>query len=201
MPLTQFVPFQRSSVVDVNLAAHCAGALDRLRQLSDADFVAALADPRPLHKSLFSHLTPAGAPEMAGNFRGSDHASLRDCVVFYSFNDTEGTTAIVGPYRVADAMAQYAELVRAQGLRPVATVDERLSLVAAIMAFFGVIHPFVDGNGHVQRLTAQSLLERGGVVMAPEWSVHPCPYGEEMHRALAARQVLAVAAKLKSFVL
>jgi Fic family protein len=185
---------------DREFVQRCARALEDLRAMSDVDLLAALADPRQLHGTLHRDLAPAGSPELAGNFRGSDFATLRDAIVFYSFNDTEGTTSIAGPHRVPELMAQYAGLVREHGLRRFATVDEKLSMVAAIMAFFGAIHPFVDGNGLVQRLTAQCLLERGGLVMAPAWRVHPCPYGEDMHRALAARDERAVAAKLKSFV-
>jgi hypothetical protein len=36
--------------------------------------------------------------------------------------------------------------------------------------------------------------------MTPAWHVHPCPYGEEVHRALAACDVRRVASMLRDFV-
>jgi len=190
----------RHDAADHEFAQKCARALEHLQAMSDADLLAALADPRELHAFLYRDLAPTASPELAGNFRGSDFASLHDLIVFYSFNETEGTTAIAGPHRVAELMAEYAGLVRDLGLPQVTTVDEGLLRVAEIVSLFFVVRPFIDGNGHVLRITAQCLLERGGLVMTPAWSVHPCPYGEDMHRALAARDEPAVAAKLKAFV-
>jgi len=68
------------------------------------------------------------------------------------------------------------------------------------MVLFGLIHPFPDGNGHVQRIAAQALIERAGFEMGAAWRVHPCPYGEEMHRALAAADPAKVAGLLRRFV-
>jgi hypothetical protein len=58
----------------------------------------------------------------------------------------------------------------------------------------------MDGNGHVQRIALQILMEKAGFGMTSEWSVHPCRYGDEMHRAFASGELSAVTAPLTRFV-
>ncbi len=71
---------------------------------------------------------------------------------------------------------------------------------ARLISAFGYIHPFWDGNGHIQRLTFEALLSRKGIAMNGQWSIHPCPYGVETHRALAARDPARIAASMMKFV-
>jgi fido (protein-threonine AMPylation protein) len=192
--------FAQVEISDAVLASRCSLALSRLSAASEVDALAALADPREIHRSLYRDLAPEDCPEAAGNFRGSNHPSLEDCVVFSSFNETEGTTNIAGPREVRELWGDYAAMLRDYGSRKVSTIDQKLTVVASLMIFFGVIHPFIDGNGHVQRITVQFLIERDGFKMTPAWRIHPCPYGEEFHRALAACDIRKVASMLRGFV-
>jgi hypothetical protein len=46
---------------------------------------------------------------------------------------------------------------------------------------YGLLHPFIDGNGHIQRLIFSAcLLERKDLKLHPQWTVHPRPYDIEM---------------------
>ena len=192
--------FERPELPVSVLPPRCAQTLAELRAMSDAEALAALGDPRGIHRALYHDLAPPDHPEWAGNYRGSNHPSLRDLIVAFSFNDAEGTTEIVGPHKVPESMEKYAALLGALDLRATPTFMRKLGLVAGVMSLFGLIHPFIDGNGHVQRITAQCLMERAGLRMAPAWSVHPCPYGEEVHRALAACRHDDLVATLAGFV-
>ena len=170
-----------------------------LSAASDAFVLATLADPRQLHRILYHELAPIDCPEAAGNYRGSDYPTLKHNVVAFSFNEAEGTTKIASPVEVQKLMNAYAELLRRDGLREAASEEEKLALVTPIIAVFGAIHPFADGNGHIQRITLQCLAERGGYQMAPAWRVHPCPYGEDVHRAFAALDFRGAACLLRPF--
>ena len=192
--------FDRSEAVDRALEARCPRILTDLRVSSDADLLAALAAPRGLHRALYGGLAAADDDDLAGHYRGGDHPALENRMVYFSFNDTEGTTNIAAPHEVGALMDQYGGLLRLHGLRGMSSVEQKLATVAPLMVLFGLIHPFADGNGHVQRMTVQCLVERSGFAMAPEWNVHPCPYGEDVHRALAAADLAKVAALLRRFV-
>jgi hypothetical protein len=192
--------FERPDIPGPVLQMRCSRILAALGALGDAELVAALGDPRGLHKSLYHDFAPTEAPELAGNYRGADFPSLRDYVVAFSFNEAEGTTEIVGPHKVAESMERYASVLRGLDLATAPTREAKIGLVATVMTLFGAIHPFIDGNGHVQRITAQALLQRAGLQMAPRWRVHPCPYGEDVHRALAYCRLADVAALIGRFV-
>lgn len=192
--------FDQSGRADATLGLRCSRVVSGLRAMRDEAVIAVLADPRALHRALFHDLTPEDSPEMAGNFRGSDYPSLNQSEILFAFNDTQGTAHFARPYQVAGLMTQYGALMRACGFRSAATVGEKLAVVSPLLVLFGLIHPFIDGNGHMQRLTAQCLFERAGFAMSRDWRVHPCPYQEEMHRALAAADMQKVATLLKRFV-
>ena len=192
--------FDRSDIDSSIFAVRCSQVVSRLEASSDSALLAALADPREIHKCLYYDIAPEPLREAAGNFRGSEYPSLKNSVVFHAFNATEGTTNIASPHEVHDLMDQYSALMKRYGLRAVSIVEQKLATLAPLMALLGFIHPFRDGNGHIQRITFQCLIERAGFEMAPIWRLHPCPYGEDVHRALAALNLSKVAALMREFV-
>jgi fido (protein-threonine AMPylation protein) len=192
--------FGQSGRPDADLEARCLQVLSRLRACSDADALAALADPREIHRTLYCDLAPEDCPEAAGNFRGSEYPALKNSVVLFSFNSTEGTTNIAWPQHVHELMQQYADFVRKIDLGEAKAIENKLEFIARLMIFLGYTHPFIDGNGHIQRITAQCLIERAGFKMTSAWRIHPCPYGEQTHRALAAHDTSVVAEMLGRFV-
>jgi hypothetical protein len=42
-------------------------------------------------------------------------------------------------------------------------------------------------------------MQRAGFPMGPLWSIHPCPYGEPAHRALASGRLEAHISPLRPF--
>ncbi len=192
--------FELAGAADRILEARCALVLARLGAMGETEALAALADPRAIHFDLYDRLATDEAQPAAGHFRGEDHPLLRDCIVYVSFNDIEGTTDIAGPHEVQDEMVRYAAALEKDGLRRATSAEEKLASLVPLVALFGAAHPFMDGNGHILRITLQILMEKAGYGMTSAWSVHPCPYGEDMHRAFAARKLDAVTAMLTAFV-
>lgn len=85
-----------------------------------------------------------------------------------------------------------------------------LTKVTQIFYTFGLIHPFLDGNGHIQRLIFSAcIFERPDLELVSKWTIHPRPYEEEIalayeqgpdtiSRLKALRDVLAAYVKPKS---
>lgn len=186
---------------DRYLSSAFASVLAQLLSMRPDMAAKALADPRPIHKQVYAALTPPDQPEYAGNYRGSAFASLENSVVASAFNETEGTRILALPAQVDSLMQDYAAWTLSVSREWPRSLPAALTLYSRLMIAFGFIHPFQDGNGHIQRLTFQYLIERAGFSMAPAWSIHPCPYGEPVHRALAAGNLDALVALLRPFVL
>ena len=182
-----------------HLRSAFASALDRLMTLPRDEAAQALADPRAIHRRVYALLTPPDHPEFAGNYRGSDFPGLKESVVASSFNENQGTAILTLPWDVERMMGRYGEAVIEAGKLQPASVEDALAYYGRIMIAFGLIHPFQDGNGHVQRLAFQYFMQRAGFQMAPSWAIHPCPYDEPMHRALASGELQTVARLLRPF--
>lgn len=181
---------------DLVLPPRIASLLADLRELDDAALAAALSQPSGLHRTLYRDLTPDDHPEFAGNYRGSIFPALRNCVVASAFTGNEGSRLLLPPDRVAEYMETYAQLI-AHVLTTARPPSSRtIEMLASVTVVFGKIHPFLDGNGHIQRLTFQLLAERAGYVTAAWWRIHPKPYGEAMDRMKVSGDVKALAEAL-----
>lgn len=142
-----------------------------------------LVDPRSLHRVLFHDLTPLGFEEYAGTFRGTvgTHLESRRSQVLSVMDGQPYELAV--PWEVADRMVALS--VNLSQLRSSANADhEKLAVAAYGFAWFGMIHPFLDGNGHIQRaLFAAEVLEFGYPLNA-RFSIHPRPYDRLLAVAL-----------------
>jgi fido (protein-threonine AMPylation protein) len=181
-------------------AALCGQAAADLRAAPVEQLAARLGDPRALHRHLYAKILPAELQHLAGAYRGSPHPHLANLLVAFAFTETEGTGILAQPEKVLNLMFAYRGLIKSFLAAPALGVEECVRCAARLIAAFGYIHPFWDGNGHIQRLTFETLLARRGIGMNANWSVHPCPYGVETHRALAARNPQEIAAQLARFV-
>jgi hypothetical protein len=66
--------------------------------------------------------------------------------------------------------------------------DQLFKRAAEIFYIFGLIHPYLDGNGHVQRLIfAAAIMQRTELTLLPTWTIHPRPYDIEMAMAFEQR--------------
>jgi fido (protein-threonine AMPylation protein) len=144
-------------------------------------------DPRPTHQRLYAALTPPEHPEYAGTYRGTPGTSLsmRRAGV-PSFTGQSAPIAFTEPADVAAAMSQYLQLFEAIPATSTKAFKSKLDLATLIFVFFGKIHPFLDGNGHVQRLIFVAACSELGLRLASNWTIHPRPYDIDFAKMLEA---------------
>jgi Fic family protein len=53
------------------------------------------------------------------------------------------------------------------------TDDQFVTAAGLIFFHFGYIHPFLDGNGHIQRLVFGTLVVERGLRLSSAWTIHP----------------------------
>ena len=188
------------SKADELLRQRCATVLDQLAAADAATAARFLANPRAIHRFLYEGLTPPEHPNFAGHYRGSDDPVLRKSWVAASFSENEGTGLLVPPSEVAGYMEQYGRGVLRVALQRYETAHAAVDALAPVLIAFGMIHPFLDGNGHIQRITFAHLIQKAGFQLGSHWSVHPRPYDAQVDRALAAGDQEAVARFFEAFV-
>ena len=171
------------------MEARAQAELARLHAEGPAAQLAALMDPRPLHRALFADVAPPDMPEAAGTWRGTPGTGLagmrRAVFVPKAGEGVRRRHLCHPPEAVAEAMAALAGRVEAlwQGGAD-GGEQAALDALAEFLARFFLIHPFADGNGHVGRLLAVLLAGRLGLAAGPGWTLAHRPYGPTMSLCL-----------------
>ena len=137
-----------------------------------------LTDPRDLHRTLFTGITPPGYPEYAGTYRGAAGTSLEGRrsgapQVFspqksFSFEEPEDVAARLD-FMLSEVRR---ELIPARSATPFA----QLLTLTHLFCWFGKIHPFLDGNGHVQRALFAAAASELAIPLAARFATHPRPF-------------------------
>ncbi|MBN9603064.1 MAG: Fic family protein [Afipia felis] len=111
---------------------------------------AILADPLDLHRELFAPFAPSDHPEYAGTYRGTPGTALFDRRISAGSQLEPGKDyEFCLPGEVAPRMTEL--LKNSRDLLADTNADDFGRLVALTYTFcwFGKIHPFLDGNGHI----------------------------------------------------
>ena len=156
---------------------------------------AIMADPRDLHRELFASFTPASHPEYAGTYRGTPDTALADVrmsagsqidpEVVYEFCPPREV-----PWRMKElGMNTYSllnEPNQDDSLLNEPNQDDYDKLIALAYTFcrFGKIHPFLDGNGHVQRAVFAVMATEFGFPLSPRFVIHSRPFDRLLAVAL-----------------
>ncbi len=127
-------------------------------------------DTRPIHKALFTDLTPPDARYYAGNYRGSEHRCLKryrvsvrtgphsvDPYVGYE----PGSVAFNMGLLTIELAEAFNRLDRLHARTDVSAVEKTkftVTVAAAMFEFFLRIHPYADGNGHAARFLLWAFL-------------------------------------------
>jgi fido (protein-threonine AMPylation protein) len=144
-----------------------------------------LADPRNLHRELFASFVPPGQHEYAGTYRGTPDTALLDRrIVTDSLIQTGSHYEFCLPGEVPARMDQLMQQTRAWLAD--AKLDDygRLLALAYTFCWFGKIHPFLDGNGHVQRAIFAAAVAECGFPLSPRFVIHPRPFDRLLATAL-----------------
>lgn len=146
---------------------------------------AILADPRDLHRELFAPFTPPSHSEYAGTYRGTPATTLADRRMSSESQLEPGVEyEFCAPGEVAQRMSLVLEHTRTWLADR--TTDDYGKLLGLTYSFcwFGKVHPFLDGNGHVQRALFAVMATEFGYPLSPRFAIHPRPYDRLLATAL-----------------
>ncbi len=136
-----------------------------------------LSDPRAVHGELFASLTPEGHPEYAGTYRGTPGTSLEGREAGGPSLLTPGERFhFIHSTRVVSQMDGLMDFVAQTVSKPPKHPDEKLGNLAKAFGLFGCIHPFLDGNGHVQRALFAAMATHFDIPLSARLAIHPRPY-------------------------
>lgn len=162
---------------DAAMTRACAELQQRI--LADPTYrMSILTDPRDLHRALFAEFTPSGYPEYAGTYRGTVGTSLGgrrmgapqifDLKKSFAFEEPQKVTAALD-FMLSEVRR---ELVPARSATPFV----QLLTLTHLFCWFGKIHPFLDGNGHIQRALFAAAAAELEVPLASRFAIHPRPF-------------------------
>lgn len=143
-----------------------------------------LADPRSLHRELFAAFTPPENGGYAGTYRGTAGTALADRRSYSESQLEPGTQYEY--YPPSEVPARMDELLKnTHGIFAEPHADH-VNLIGLTYTFcrFGKIHPFLDGNGHVQRAIFASMATEFGYPLSARFAIHPRPFDRLLALAL-----------------
>lgn len=137
-----------------------------------------LTDPRELHRALFAQFTPPGFPEYAGTYRGTAGTSLEGRRMGApQIFDLKKSFAFEEPEKVAAALDfMFSEVRRELVPARAATPYVQLLTLTHLFCWFGKIHPFLDGNGHIQRALFAAAATELAIPLGSRFAIHPRPF-------------------------
>lgn len=156
--------------------------LEELRS-GEIDYPSAAKDTRPVHRRLFSALTPPGHEYYAGHYRGEPFRCLRHLSVGIPSDPRVGTP----PENVIQHMRLLEEsILDVMGVLSEAKAIPNVTLPAEHKAIYAVtfacrifteflrIHPYANGNGHAARFITWAILGCCGF-WPTTWTIEPRP--------------------------
>ncbi|MDQ0420925.1 fido (protein-threonine AMPylation protein) [Peteryoungia aggregata LMG 23059] len=169
-------PWQAHSAsdYDIKMRSRCGILLDEI-MLSGTRRQSILADPRGVHRELFADFTPTGYEEYAGTYRGEPGTTLEGRIAFSNSQLGQDGYRFVSAGDVAKHMQDLrANITSALATR--GTHADNLLRAAMVFGYFGTIHPFLDGNGHVQRAIFAAMITEFGYPLNSRFALHPRPF-------------------------
>ena len=184
---------------DETLETACAIEIRRLAAASSQERLRFIIDPREVHERIYAALAPEEHPEYAGTYRGTPGTTLEGRRSGVCREDDNSFQEFVAPDRVSHNLKAVADQAKKIfDLPPGTSSSIVLSEIIRLFYIFGLIHPFLDGNGHIQRLIfAACVMERGPLHLSEAWTIHPRPYDIEIKLAFEATTTEARLAALR----
>lgn len=186
---------------DEILVAGCAAELATIRTGGPEAAAAFLRDTREVHGRLYAPLAPAAFPEYAGHYRGTPGGSLQERRAAAHLVSRTGTRPFMEPGKVRSAldrllMPHVDSLI---STAPSDGADQAFFNATKVFYVFGLIHPYLDGNGHIQRLLFSAAMAlRDDIELQDAWTIHPRPYDVDMAVAFEQPNAMQAVATLLS---
>jgi fido (protein-threonine AMPylation protein) len=158
------------------MRARCDRLMEEILKDEDRRKVV-LSNPRAIHRELFQGLTPDGYEHYAGSYRGSESNGLKGReVAGPSLVDKHNRFQFLPAGQVAQKMTELLEFIDFAVLNTPSEPEAKLGNLAKAFGYFGAIHPFLDGNGHVQRALFAAMATAFKIPLSQRFSIHPRPY-------------------------
>jgi fido (protein-threonine AMPylation protein) len=178
---------------DSILGMACATEFRRLAGASSQERLKFICDTREVHNRLYAPLAPVEHPEYAGTYRGTPGTSLEGRRSGVLREDDGSFQGFAAPDKVVTLLKMVEDQAKKIfDLPSSASANIVLAEIVRLFYCFGLIHPFLDGNGHVQRLIfATCVMERSSLQLSETWTIHPRPYDIEIKLAFEAPTINA----------
>jgi fido (protein-threonine AMPylation protein) len=176
MSQTSPPPWQAHSTSDYDskMQTRCDALLEEITS-SAARRQSILADPRGVHRELFANFTPTGYDEYAGTYRGEPRTTLEGRIAISNSLLGPGRYEFASAGSVATHMQGLIANIKSALTTP-GTHADNLLRAAMVFGYFGSIHPFLDGNGHVQRAIFAAMITEFGYPLNSRFALHPRPF-------------------------
>lgn len=169
---------------DATMTARCGQLLTEI-VANPGRRQAIMVDPRDLHRELFAPFAPSDHAEYAGTYRGTPGTVL--------FGRRISAASQLEPGRdyefclPGEVTPRMAELLKNSRVFLADTTADNLGRLIALtytFCWFGKIHPFLDGNGHLQRAIFAAMATDFGYPLSARFAIHPRPYDRLLATAL-----------------
>ncbi len=160
------------------LAQQCPAMLKRILESTDTQKLAFLTDTRAVHKELFAPFVPEGFDGYAGTYRGTPGTVLEDRRTAIFYHDVPGLAErypTLAPQSVLEYMLRLNGFIE-KTFRANSDDQTYFHNCMRIFGDFLIIHPYLDGNGHIMRMMMIILADHKGIEICPTWTIHPRPY-------------------------
>ncbi len=164
------------------LTDETAKIITELKKSNNETQISFLTDTRHTHKRLFKKFTPSRFETYAGTYRGTPRSVLEDrkSAVFYKnmpgLKDKNPTSP---PHIVLEQMRMLAGYIEKTCIDNY-DINTYFMRCTRIFGDFNIIHPYLDGNGHMARLILLLMAYRKNIEVCPTWTAHPRPYNNAM---------------------
>lgn len=146
---------------------------DKLHNAAFADLIEQLCDTRPIHKELFLRFQTNETADAAGNYRGTVGTSIEKWNIGGDPEHPADTTSAYQDVKLHmdDLSAIISQMKISESPR------KYFKKAVFIFQRFQVIHPYYDGNGHIDRFIISNLMARHPMIStSEEFSIYPHPF-------------------------